>query len=185
VYCPECGSDIGDGKFCPRCGTNLDLSEGQQDSVRTSEGIVSDSTIQTEMISSSKYSLGEFVKRTIQKDVGEESFELENDYILDLNLNGMVWTKIGSMVAYNGNVKFKREGTLEHGLGKLVKKAVTGEATTLMKVKGQCHVYLADMGKKVTILNLQNEKIYVNGNDVLAFEEGIDWDIKIMSKGSI
>ncbi|MBN2110400.1 MAG: AIM24 family protein [Methanosarcinaceae archaeon] len=129
-----------------------------------------------------KYSIEEFVKNTGQKDLGEGKFELEHDRMLEVNLDGLIWMKMGAMVAYLGDVKFTREGMLEHGLGKLVKKAVTGEGVTLSKAEGRGKVYLADGGKKISILNLDNESIYVNGNDLLAFEESINWDIRIMKK---
>ncbi|NOQ48464.1 MAG: AIM24 family protein [Methanococcoides sp.] len=129
-----------------------------------------------------RYSIEEFIKETGQKDKGEGLFELERDRMLELNLNGRVWTKRGSMVAYLGNVKFTREGILEHGVGKLLKKAVTGEGISLTKAEGQGKVYLADAGKKISIINLDNEAIFVNGNDLLAFEESIGWDIKLMKK---
>jgi len=109
-------------------------------------------------------------------------FELESRYMLEVNLNGMVWTKLGSMVAYSGDVKFDREGILEHGVGKLLKKAVSGEGARLTKAIGTGTVYLADAGKEIQILNLDNESIYVNGNDLLAFEDGIQWDVKMMKK---
>lgn len=102
--------------------------------------------------------------------------------MLEVNLNGRVWTKRGAMVAYRGDVKFTREGVLEHGLGKFMKKAVTGEGVSLTKAEGNGKVYLADSGKKISILQLNNESIYVNGNDLLAFEESINWDIKMMKK---
>jgi uncharacterized protein (AIM24 family) len=86
------------------------------------------------------------------------------------------------MVSYRGAIKFTREGLLEHGIGKLLKRAVSGEGTQLTKAEGTGQLYLADQGKKVSILNLQGETIYVNGNDVLAFEEAIQWDIKLMRK---
>lgn len=129
-----------------------------------------------------RYSIEEFIAETGQKDKGEGLFELERDRMLELNLNGRVWTKRGSMVAYLGNVKFTREGVLEHGVGKLLKKAVTGEGISLTKAEGQGKVYLADAGKKISIINLDNEAIFVNGNDLLAFEENIGWDIKLMKK---
>ncbi|MDA0525613.1 AIM24 family protein [Methanococcoides alaskense] len=129
-----------------------------------------------------RYSIEEFISETGQKDKGEGLFELERDRMLELNLNGRVWTKRGSMVAYLGNVKFTREGVLEHGVGKLLKKAVTGEGISLTKAEGQGKVYLADAGKKISIINLDNEAIFVNGNDLLAFEESIAWDIKLMKK---
>jgi len=129
-----------------------------------------------------RYSIDEFVEATGQRDLGEGIFELERDRLLEINLDGRVWTKKGSMVAYAGDVKFTREGVMEHGLGKLVKKAVTGEGVSLTKVEGTGKVYLADEGKKVSIINLDDQAIYVNGNDLLAFEETIKWDIKLLKK---
>ncbi|HBO42741.1 MAG TPA: hypothetical protein DD670_02140 [Planctomycetaceae bacterium] len=129
-----------------------------------------------------RYSLAEFVENTIQRDRGEGLFELETDRVLEINLNGRIWTKMGSMVAYAGQIKFTREGILEHGLGRMLKKAVSGEGARLTKAEGRGQLYLADTGKKVTILNLQRETIFVNGNDLLAFEDGIQWNIKMMRR---
>ena len=131
-----------------------------------------------------RYSISDFVNRTGQKDRGQGLFELESNRLLEINLNGMVWTKMGSMVAYLGYIKFTREGMLEHGVTKLLKRAVTGEGTTLTKAEGKGTLYLADFGKKISILNLQGESICVNGNDLLAFEGDIDWDIKMIRKVS-
>ena len=130
----------------------------------------------------SRYSIAEFVSRTSQKDRGEGLFELESDRMLEVNLSGRVWTKMGSMVAYKGDIKFRREGILEHGLGRLLKKSFTGEGVRLTQAEGQGSLYLADRGKKVSILELQGESLFVNGNDLLAFEDGIQWDIKLMRK---
>ena len=47
---------------------------------------------------------------------------------------------------------------------------------------GQGKLYLADAGKKVSILRLQNEVIVVNGNDVLAFEPTLKHTITMMKK---
>jgi uncharacterized protein (AIM24 family) len=129
-----------------------------------------------------RYSIKQFVENTGQKDLGQGNFELERDRLLEVNLDGRVWIKKGTMVAYNGDIRFTREGVLEHGLGKLVKKAVTGEGLSLTKAEGKGKLYLAEMGKKVTILELDGQSIYVNGNDLLAFEETVKWDIKMMKR---
>ena len=131
-----------------------------------------------------RYTIQEFIEQSRQKDRGEGLFELESPRILECNLDGMLWTKMGSMIAYVGQIKFTREGMMEHGLGKMFKKALTGEGTRLTKAEGRGRLYLADEGKKIQILNLQNEAIYVNGNDLLAFEPQISWDIKLMRKVS-
>ena len=130
----------------------------------------------------SQYSLAEFVSKTSEKDRGEGFFELESSRMLEVNLSGMVWTKMGSMIAYDGMIKFTREGMLEHGIGKLLKKTLSGEGVRLTKAEGNGHLYLADNGKKVTILDLRNESIFVNGNDLLAFQDSVKWDIKMMRK---
>ncbi|MGX1193340.1 AIM24 family protein [Metabacillus sp. SLBN-84] len=129
-----------------------------------------------------RYSIQEFVEKTEQQDKGEGLFELETERLLEINLNGQVWTKAGAMVSYRGQIKYEREGILEHGLGKMFKKALTGEGTALMKATGAGKLYVADQGKKISIINLQGESIFVNGNDLLAFEPSISWDIKMMRK---
>jgi uncharacterized protein (AIM24 family) len=126
--------------------------------------------------------VSDFLQTTAQKDVSADAFELENPHLLELKLNGRVWAKAGSMVAYHGSAKFKREGVFEQGIGNLLKKAVSGEGTRLMKIEGQGRVYLADSGKRVTLLRLQGESIFVNGNDVLAFEDGIENKITLMRR---
>lgn len=130
----------------------------------------------------SKYSIHQFVQQTKQDESAREFFELETDRLLEVNLDGLVWAKAGSMISYEGNIKFEREGMLEHGLGKFVKKAFSGEGAQLMKATGEGKLYVADSGKKITILDLEGESIYINGNDLLAFQDGLGWDIKLMRR---
>ena len=130
----------------------------------------------------SRFDLTSFVQNTSQRDQGQGLFELENDRLLEINLNGTIWTKTGSMVAYLGEMKFTREGILEQGFGNLLKKAVSGEGTRLTKATGAGKLYLADSGKKITILSLKDESIFVNANDVLAFELSLNYEIKMLRK---
>ena len=133
-------------------------------------------------MSENRYSLSAFVEKTRDRDLQQGLFELESERMLDINLNGDVWIKMGAMVAYTGNIKFEREGILEQGIGNLLKKAVSGEGTRLTRATGSGSVFCADSGKKITILNLQNEAICVNGNDLLAFEMSLQYDIRMMRK---
>ncbi|MGZ7070102.1 MAG: AIM24 family protein [Methanobacterium sp.] len=174
MECPNCGENVAEGgKFCPECGTKIEQPPVEEN--------VHKETVEKEPRQESKYSVQAFLNKTAEKMVGEEVFELENDYLLDANLNGKVWAKLGAMVAYTGDVKFKKQSSLEGGIDKFLMKKVSGETSRLMSAKGQGHVYLADKGKKITILNLEGYRLYVNGNDILAFEEQIDWEIKMMS----
>jgi uncharacterized protein (AIM24 family) len=128
--------------------------------------------------------LQEFVANSKEKDVSGDVFELESSHMLEARVDGLIWSKAGAMVARKGNIKFTRQGIREQGLGNLLKKAVSGEGMTLMKIEGQGRVYLADVGKKITLLRLQGESIFVNGNDVLATEATISNEIKLMRKAA-
>lgn len=143
-----------------------------------------DMTVATAKTGPGRFSVDEFVNRTVQRNHGEGLFELESDRMLEVNLSprGTIWTKAGSMIAYQGAIKFTREGILEHGVGSFLKKAVSGEGARLTKAEGTGRLYLADSGKKITILNLNGDQIFINGNDLLAFQEGISWEIKMMRK---
>ncbi|PSP90192.1 hypothetical protein BRC78_05265 [Halobacteriales archaeon QH_8_68_33] len=109
---------------------------------------------------------------------GRARFELENSKLLDIEVEGSVMTKAGSMVAYDGNLSFTGKSSAEGGVMGFIKEKATSEGTPVMQVEGQGHVYVADQGKKVQPLSLDpGESITVNGNDVLAFEDGVDYSI--------
>jgi uncharacterized protein (AIM24 family) len=80
------------------------------------------------------------------------------------------------MVAYQGDVTFEHSGS--GGLGRMLKKAVSGEGTSLMKMTGTGEVFLADQAQDIHLIYLENDFITVNGPNLLAFDSGIDWDIK-------
>lgn len=123
--------------------------------------------------------LQEFVAATAQQDRGHGVFELESERLLELNLNGEAWIKTGAMVAYRGDVRFTREGIMQGGVGTFLKKMVSGEGARLTKASGAGKVYLADQGKKVTLLRLAGEALFVNGSDLLAFEPQLNMEVKM------
>jgi len=133
------------------------------------------------MESKKEYTLNELIQESAENPNENDFFELEKPAMLEVNLrNQKIMAKAGSMVAYIGNINFKREGLLSKGLGGLLKKAISGEGTSLMHASGTGKLYLADEGKKVKIIKLQNESIFVNGNDVLALEDSIKNEIKLL-----
>ena len=107
----------------------------------------------------------------------QNAFSLQNSKLLKVELNQVtIQAKLGSMVAYQGDVRFEHAGS--GGMGRMLKKALSGEGTQLMKVTGTGEVFLADQAQDVHLIYLENDFITVNGPNLLAFDAGIDWDIK-------
>jgi uncharacterized protein (AIM24 family) len=107
----------------------------------------------------------------------QDAFALQNAKLLKVRLDQVtVQAKRGAMVAYQGDVTFEHAGS--GGLGRMVKKAVSGEGSSLMKVSGTGEVFLADQAQEIHLIYLENDLITVNGRNLLAFDSGIDWDIK-------
>ena len=121
--------------------------------------------------------LGQF-----QETQSQDAFALQNSKLLKVSLNQVtIQARAGSMVAYQGDVSFEHAGT--GGLSRMVKKAVTGEGTKLMKVEGTGEVFLADQAQDIHLINLESDSITCNGRNVLAFDAGIDWDITRLDSG--
>ncbi len=103
-------------------------------------------------------------------------FTLQNTSLLKVRLeNDSIQAKLGSMVAHQGDVRFEYQSG---GLGRFFKKALTGEGVRLMSATGIGDLFLAHDARKIMVIDLQNERMTVNGDNILAFDAGIDWDIR-------
>ncbi len=113
-------------------------------------------------------------------------FTLQNRRMLKVDLTGtggFFYARQGSMVAYQGDVDFDYEGS--GGIGKMFKKAFTGEGMSLMKVSGSGDVFLAQDADQIFVLELEDEAVTVNGRSVLAFESSLTWDINRVEGASM
>ena len=108
--------------------------------------------------------------------------ELQNNRMLRVRVTEPFMARQGSMVAYQGDVRFNYQGG---GAAKFLKKAFTGEGLSLMRVEGSGDVFLADQGHHVHILNLHDTGISISGTSVLAFSAGLEWNIERVKGGSI
>jgi uncharacterized protein (AIM24 family) len=121
--------------------------------------------------------LGEF-----QETQSQEAFALQNPKLLKVRLDQVtIQAKLGSMVAYQGDVSFEHAGA--GGVSRFMKKAVTGEGTRLMKMSGAGEVFLADEAQEIHLLKLESDSITCNASNLLAFDADIDWDIKRVEGG--
>jgi uncharacterized protein (AIM24 family) len=111
-----------------------------------------------------------------------EAFTLQNPRLLKIELSATsVMARNGAMVAYQGDVRFEHKGG---GLGRLLKKAATGESLRLMQATGSGELFLANQAMLVHVLRLSNDTLTVNGSNILAFEAGIEWDITRVKGGT-
>jgi uncharacterized protein (AIM24 family) len=111
-----------------------------------------------------------------------EAFTVQGPRLLKVELSETsVMAKNGSMVAYQGDVHFEHKGG---GLGRLLKKAATGEQLRLMEASGTGELFLANQAMLVHVLRLQEDSITVNGENILAFQAGIDWDVTRVKGGT-
>jgi len=111
-----------------------------------------------------------------------EAFTLQNSKLLKVELSETsVMAKNGSMVAYQGDVRFQHKGG---GFGKFLKKAATGESLRLMEAEGSGELFLADQAMLIHVLRLNNDSLTANGRNILAFEAGIEWDVTRVKGGA-
>ena len=113
-----------------------------------------------------------------------DPFSLQNKKLLKIQMQyGPVWAKTGSMVAYQGDVRFENKGS--GGVGKWLKQQMTGEGVDMMQCTGQGELFVAEQAAEIQVMYLENDMISVNGANVLAFSNSIAWDIhRIQARGA-
>lgn len=114
-----------------------------------------------------------------------DPFALQNSKLLKVNMAyGPVWALTGSMVAYQGDVRFENKGS--GGLDKFLKSKLTGEGVDMMQCTGSGELFLANDAADVQVMYLENDMISVNGASVLAFSSSIEWDIhRVQARGGM
>jgi uncharacterized protein (AIM24 family) len=110
-------------------------------------------------------------------------FTLQNERMLKVTLGSEVLARQGSMVAYQGQVDFEFRGS--GGVGRFLKKALTGEGLPLMRCRGQGELFLARDAREIHLIALEGDSLTVNGDNLLAFDATVDWDIRRVEGASV
>ncbi|WP_194829663.1 AIM24 family protein [Nocardia sp. XZ_19_231] len=96
--------------------------------------------------------------------------------MVKVGMNGEVMARSGSMVAYQGDLKFEALGS--GGIGRAIRQHLTGEGVPLMKVSGRGDLFLANSAADVHIIDLDGtDGLTINGANVLAFDSTLRYDI--------
>ncbi|NGO76134.1 AIM24 family protein [Streptomyces sp. YC504] len=102
------------------------------------------------------------------------TFRLQGSKVLAVDLSGdAVKAKNGAMVAYDGQMAFKKLSGGGEGIRGMVTRRLTGEQMVLMEVKGQGTCFFADRASEINLVNLHNDKLYVEASNLLATDAGL------------
>lgn len=121
----------------------------------------------------------ELFGQNFQENQTSDRFVLQSKKMLRAHLDGddRIVASAGSMVAYQGNVKFGYKGS--GSISNFLKKAVSGEDAPLMTVGGHGDVFFARNSKEIFTILLEGESITVNSHSLLAFDANLKYDIKM------
>ncbi|MET8895796.1 AIM24 family protein [Streptomyces albogriseolus] len=101
-------------------------------------------------------------------------FRLQSSKALAVDMTGdAVKAKNGSMVAYDGQMAFKKLTGGGEGIRGMVTRRLTGEQMTLMEVKGHGTCFFADRASEINLVSLNGEKLYVEAGSLLATDGGL------------
>jgi uncharacterized protein (AIM24 family) len=102
------------------------------------------------------------------------TLKLLNSKLLSARLEGeQIFSRRGAMVAYQGEIEFARSFLGNGGVQEVAMRAATGEGLPLMSAKGRGEVLYADHGRHVTLVALQGDTLYVESDNVLAFDPNL------------
>lgn len=122
-----------------------------------------------------------FAPENQEQESAQPGLRLQNSKMLKIELDGEAMARQGSMVAYQGDVRFEAKGA--GGIGRFIKQKLTGEGVPLMKLVGRGDVFLADAAADVHVIDLEgpDDTLTINGKNVLAFEPTLSYDVQMTS----
>ncbi|WP_354642366.1 AIM24 family protein [Kitasatospora camelliae] len=101
-------------------------------------------------------------------------FRLQGSKVLAVDIAGdSVKARNGTMVAYTGQMGFKKLSGGGDGLRGMVTRRLTGEQMEVMEVKGQGTCYFADRATEINLVRLNGETLYVEADNLLCTEASL------------
>ena len=101
-----------------------------------------------------------------------------------IEVDGFVWIKRGSLVAYRGDLKFRRERVLQaervHLKSGPFRSAAMRELAPMSKAEGKGVIYISDNGKHNQVVRLEGDTVYVVAENLLAFEPSVEHEVRLV-----
>ncbi|MEV0125959.1 AIM24 family protein [Streptomyces sp. NPDC050703] len=102
------------------------------------------------------------------------TFRLQGSRVLAVDMTGdAVKAKNGSMIAYDGQMAFKKMTGGGEGIRGMVTRRVTGEQMTVMEVKGHGTCWFADRATEINLVRLRGDKLFVEASNLLCADAGL------------
>lgn len=109
-------------------------------------------------------------------EVAGSGIQKQGSKMCRVGLSGEVMARSGSMVAYQGDLRFAALGA--GGIGNAIKQRLSGEGVPLMKVSGTGDLFLANAANDVHLIDLDGtDGLTINGANVLAFDSSLSYTI--------
>jgi uncharacterized protein (AIM24 family) len=125
----------------------------------------------------SLYSLEEYLRHNSEKATPGTGFDKESERILRIDVDGGVWIKPGSAIAYRGDLSFERLPILKgHSLVDMALR----ELTPLARAEGRGRIYCAHRGHHIRVLQLAGKEICIAGGSILAFEDTLQFEMSMI-----
>jgi uncharacterized protein (AIM24 family) len=129
---------------------------------------------------STKYTFEEYLRNNSEKGTPGTGFDQESEHILRIDVDGSIWLRPGSAIAYRGEFSFERLPTLK---GDSLEEMVLRELTPLARAVGKGRIYCAQRGYTLRILQLAGGEICINGGSILAFEDTLQFEMSVIGHG--
>jgi uncharacterized protein (AIM24 family) len=103
---------------------------------------------------------------------------LQNAKCVKYAVSGECYARQGSMIAFRGDLRFEVKS---QGVGKFIKRALTGEGLPLMTVRGQGEAWFAHEAANCFVVDLdKGDELSVNGRNVLIFDATLSYEVKVV-----
>ncbi|MFJ4851016.1 MULTISPECIES: AIM24 family protein [unclassified Streptomyces] len=119
-----------------------------------------------------------FATENTAQPATEPGMTLQNAKSIKYAVNGECLARQGSMIAFRGNLQFEVKG---QGVGKFLKRALTGEGLPLMTVRGQGEAWFAHEAANCFVIDIDpGDSLTINGRNVLVFDATLSYEIKVV-----
>ena len=110
-------------------------------------------------------------------------FRLDGSKLLAITVDGAPGAPAralnGSMVAYEGQMEFRKQSFGGAGIGGALQRRVTGESLSLMEIRGSGTCYVASAAQEICLVELTGDALFVEASSILALDGALDTGIEM------